>query len=276
MPAGNLFPCGVTIVSYVASDDAGNTATATQSITVIDNTPPVISAPPSVVVRTSDQLGQCTASVATNATATDNSGFVTISVTGAPAGNVFPLGTTTVTYTATDAAGNIATATQTVTLVDDTRPTITAPANVIRAASGITTLVTDAELGTATAADNCPGVTIARSGVPAGNLFPHGTTTITYTATDASGNTASATQTVTVNATATSVCVFVRSYIANAGIANSLCVKLDAAAAARARGSVNAHDNVIDAFANEVDAQRRNGTLTGAQADALIALARTL
>ena len=276
VPAGNLFPCGVTIVSYVASDDAGNTATATQSITVIDNTPPVISAPPSVVVRTSDQLGQCTASVATNATATDNSGFVTISVTGAPAGNVFPLGTTTVTYTAADAAGNIATATQSVTLVDDTRPTITAPANVIGAASGITTLVTDAELGTATAADNCPGVTIARSGVPAGNLFPHGTTTITYTTTDASGNTASATQTVTVNATATSVCVFVRSYIANAGIANSLCVKLDAAAAARARGSVNAHDNVIDAFANEVDAQRRNGTLTGAQADALIALARTL
>ncbi|TMB71864.1 MAG: HYR domain-containing protein, partial [Chloroflexi bacterium] len=74
VPAGNLFPCGVTIVSYVASDDAGNTATATQRITVIDNTPPVISAPPSVVVRTSDQIGQCTASVATNATATDNSG----------------------------------------------------------------------------------------------------------------------------------------------------------------------------------------------------------
>jgi hypothetical protein len=138
------------------------------------------------------------------------------------------------------------------------------------------TLISDAELGTAAASDNCAGVTAARTGVPAGNMFPHGTTTITYTATDASGITASATQTVTVNATTTSVCAIVRSYIASAGIANSLCAKLEAAAAARARGNVNAHDNVLDAFANEVNALRRNGTLTNAQADALIVLATTL
>jgi hypothetical protein len=53
-------------------------------------------------------------------------------------------------------------------------------------------------------------------------------------------------------------------------------VKLDAATAARARGNVNAHDSVLDAFANEVNALRRNGTLTDAQADSLLALARTL
>lgn len=58
--------------------------------------------------------------------------------------------------------------------------------------------VSDAELGTATATDNCPGVTITRGGVPAGNIFPVGTTIITYTATDSAGATTTATQTVTV------------------------------------------------------------------------------
>ena len=42
-------------------------------------------------------------------------------------------------------------------------------------------------------------MTIVRSGVPAGNVFPVGTTTITYTATDASGNVTTGTQTVTVS-----------------------------------------------------------------------------
>lgn len=195
-----------------------------------------------------------------------------VTITRSPSGNVFPVGTTTITYTATDTLGRTATTTQRVTVIDNTVPTVVAPANVVRGATGTSTLITDAELGTPTAADNCPGVTVVRTGVPAGNLFPHGTTTITYTATDTSGNTATATQTVTVNATTASVCATVRSYIANAGIANSLCAKLDAAAAARARGNVNAHDNVIDAFAREVNAQRGKA-LTDVQADALISLA---
>src|SRR5207245_6525923 len=62
--------------------------------------------------------------------------------------------------------------------------------------------VTDAMLGSASATDNCAGaVTPSRSGVPAGNVFPLGVTTITYAATDGAANTATATQTVTVNDT---------------------------------------------------------------------------
>jgi uncharacterized repeat protein (TIGR01451 family) len=88
------------------------------------------------------------------------------------------------------------------TMVSNPPPMLTVPANVT-----VTTepgaiicarFVSDAELGTATATDSCPGVTITRSGVPAGNIFPVGTTTITYTATDAGGGRATATQTVTV------------------------------------------------------------------------------
>lgn len=54
-------------------------------------------------------------------------------------------------------------------------------------------VVTNAVLGTPGAIDNCGGTTISRAGVPAGNLFPVGTTTVTYTAVDAGGNTATAT-----------------------------------------------------------------------------------
>ena len=48
------------------------------------------------------------------------------------------------------------------------------------------------------ALDECPLITITRTGVPANDFYPVGETLITYTATDASGNTASVTQIVTV------------------------------------------------------------------------------
>ncbi len=59
-------------------------------------------------------------------------------------------------------------------------------------------VVPDAALGLVGATDNCGSVTVVRTGVPAGNLFPVGMTTITYTATDAGGATTTATATVTV------------------------------------------------------------------------------
>ena len=43
--------------------------------------------------------------------------------------SVFPLGTTTVTWTVTDDSNNTQTATQTVTVKDNQKPTISAPAN---------------------------------------------------------------------------------------------------------------------------------------------------
>ncbi|HEX8333576.1 MAG TPA: T9SS type A sorting domain-containing protein, partial [Segetibacter sp.] len=79
-------------------------------------------------------------------------------------------------------------------------PTVTAPAAVARtnSPSSCAVLVSDADLGAAVAVDNCPGLTVKRTGVPAGNLFPVGVTTITYTAASMSGLTKSATQTVTI------------------------------------------------------------------------------
>jgi hypothetical protein len=206
------FPAGTTVITWTATDNTnGNVASCTQNVNVtagsgLDTTPPVLTVPPNVTATTSS----CTATLDDElgtATATDNgacNGAVTINRTGVPANFVFPTGITTITYTATDAAGNTTTRTQLVTVLESPAipPTVTAPANVsVNTGPGATscgTVVSNATLGTATASDNCPGVTVARTGVPAGNNFPVGNTTVTYTATDKSGNTASAQQVVTV------------------------------------------------------------------------------
>src|SRR6185295_7845206 len=110
------------------------------------------------------------------ATASDNSGSVSIERTGVPAGNLFPVGTTTITYTATDGAGNTSSATQEVTVADNTVPSMTAPANINAStgpnATSCGVVITD--LGAATATDSCGNATVSISGVPAGNLFPVG------------------------------------------------------------------------------------------------------
>lgn len=116
---------------------------------------------------------------------------------------------------ATDTAGNIeiqdATAEASTRVIpadcatgDTESPTITAPPAVTlytgpgATSCGVTVNDLDTALGIASASDNCPSVTVARSGVPVGNVFSVGQTTITYTATDATGNSVTATQTVTV------------------------------------------------------------------------------
>ena len=104
------------------------------------NTPPVISVPANVIVKTGTGATACSRVVSDaelgTATVTDNCRFGLSGVTrsGVPAGNLFPVGTTTITYTATDGTGLTTTATQTVTVVDDTKPalgTVTAVPNVL-------------------------------------------------------------------------------------------------------------------------------------------------
>ncbi len=102
-----------------------------------------------------------------------------------------------------DIEGNNEDARETVlTAVSDPPPSITAPPAITAftgaGATACGAFVSDSALGMATASDNCPGVTITRSNVPAGNFFHVGQTLISYTARDHAGNTAIATQRVTV------------------------------------------------------------------------------
>src|SRR5260221_11739560 len=111
--------------TWTVSEASGNTATATQVVTVEDHENPTITAPAAVVANT--DAGLCSASgVSLDAPSiSDNCPGATYS-NDAPA--TFAKGNTTVTWTVTDASGNIATATQVVTVQDHENPTITAPA----------------------------------------------------------------------------------------------------------------------------------------------------
>ena len=117
------------------------------------------------------------------ATATDLSGAITVTSTSTV--DTSAVGSYTVTYSATDAAGNAATqATRTVNVVDTTAPVITVtganPATVELGAS-----YTDAG---ATASDLSGAITVTSTGTV--NTSAVGSYTITYSALDASGNAA--------------------------------------------------------------------------------------
>jgi hypothetical protein len=115
VPAGNVFPVGTTTITYTATDDAGNSTSATQTVTVIDNTAPTLTAPPPTSVNANGS-GQATIPDVVSATiANDNCGPVTL--TQSPlAGTVVGLGTHTITIIATDSAGNTSTGTTTFTV----------------------------------------------------------------------------------------------------------------------------------------------------------------
>jgi hypothetical protein len=113
---------------------------------------------------------------------------------------VYPKGSTTITWTATNTAGLASSASQKVTVEDMEKPVVTAPADVSSGNNpGLASAVV--AVGTAAADDNCHGVTVesARSdGAPLDAPYQVGVTSITWTAKDAAGNTAAATQSVTV------------------------------------------------------------------------------
>ena len=208
--APTAFAKGSTTVTWTATDAAGNTVSATQTVTVNDTQLPTITAPAAVSVST--DAGQCSATGVALGTATagDNCAGVLVS-NNAPA--TFAKGTTTVTWTATDAAGNVATATQTVTVSDTELPTIAAPVAVSVSTDAGQCSATNVTLGTATFGDNCAGVLVSNN-APA--TFAKGSTTVTWTATDAAGNTATATQTVTVRDTESPVLTVPANLTANA------------------------------------------------------------
>jgi hypothetical protein len=120
--AGSIASPLIITRTYTATDGAGLTASASQTITVIDNTLPTITCPANITVNAPP--GTCSASVNFTVTANDNCSVPTV-VSSPASGSVFPLGTTTVVATATDAAGNSRSCSFTVTVKDVGAPVIT-------------------------------------------------------------------------------------------------------------------------------------------------------
>ncbi len=202
LPSGSTFPKGTTTNSFVLTDGSSNTASCSFTVTVKDTQAPSITCSSNIVANAA--AGQTSLVVNFPApAATDNCPGVTASCTP-PSGSTFPLGNTTVTCVATDAAGNSNTCAFAITVnstTTNTPPAIACPANIsTNNAPGVCART----LGFAPTATGSPTPTITckigSTAITPPYPFPVGTTTVTCTASNVA-STASCSFTVTITDT---------------------------------------------------------------------------
>ncbi|NJW55130.1 HYR domain-containing protein, partial [Salinimicrobium oceani] len=130
----HTFNIGTTKINYTVTDAAGNTTPGTLSVEVKDEEAPKITLGSSIS-KTTD-AGLCTAAITIpgasfsdncsgSSIAWDLSGATTGSGNGQIGTHTFNIGTTTINYTVTDAAGNTTPGTLSVEVKDEEAPKIT-------------------------------------------------------------------------------------------------------------------------------------------------------
>jgi microsomal dipeptidase-like Zn-dependent dipeptidase len=198
--SGDKFLTGTTDLTCYSRDDAEldagglgvpNTASCNFQINVTDTTAPNITCPSNITTEcTGNRSAQATPGVAT---ASDVCAGVTVS-THDPGS--FPLGTTPLTYTATDEANNKASCTSNVTVQDTIPPQITCPpTKTVECTGNHAAPVTPTA---ATGSDICTPVSFTG---PAAGSYPLGTTPVTYKVTDEVGLNASCSTSIVVQDT---------------------------------------------------------------------------
>ncbi len=239
--------------SWTATDNCGNASLATQTITVIDIVAPVL------VNIPTDKMVSCDAipMVANNISANDECNSVaelTIvfkeeNIAGNCTGN-YQLKRT---WTATDPCGNSSTATQTITVIDDSAPTLmNTPADETVSCDAIPSKPTDIF-----AADNCSpataiSITLEEERIDGdcnGNFFLKRT----WTATDACENQTIQTQTITVIDTVAPILISIPDDLTVS------CESVPASATVTATDNCEAIDNISIVFKE----LRLNGSCEG-------------
>ena len=177
-------------VVFEVKDAAGNTTLSTSSVTMVDQTPPVIGAAPAPISVVAD--GACAGvlpAVSLDSVSDNCPGEPQISQ-DVPVGTSLMLGAlTTLKLTVTDAAGNESKAETTATLVDQTPPVLEAST---AAVERVVDEQCEAEVGDvtglATWTDNCSDVSVAQ--LPAADTLVAVGTGVgaVLTATDGAGN----------------------------------------------------------------------------------------
>lgn len=195
--SGQTFPVGDTTVTCTATDSHGNLGSATFAVRVTDTTPPDVTVPSDITAEATSPHG---AVVTYTTSATDLvDGTVTVRCSP-PSGTQFGLDeTTTVQCAATDAHGNDASASFTVSVVDTTRPELPELGDVTAEATSAAGAVVTYGVGTAT--DIVDGDVTVTCEPASGTTFGLGDTTVTCSATDGHDNTATGTFTVRVEDT---------------------------------------------------------------------------
>jgi len=219
--SGLTYPIGITTVTYKATAANGLFATCTFTVWIKNLVAPQFSVTCPADVALDADANQCSALVAVPAPVISNPCLEVYKQTwimsGATSGTspatgvnyvstqTFNIGITTITWTVTDASGNITSCTQKVTVTDTQKPVITVcPPNVTDFINVAACTMVSGLISAPTITDNCPNplLTYTRvfpnpSSVPnsdsgtgsvAGLAFPIGTTTVNYIAVDASGN----------------------------------------------------------------------------------------
>lgn len=197
----STFPVGGTTVTCTAVDTRGNLGTATFTVRVTDTTPPAITVPSDITAEASSPAGTVVTYTAGASDLVDG----TVEVSCNPAsGTEFALDQmTTVQCAATDAHGNTASASFTVTVTDTTKPELPQLSDVTAEATSAAGAAVTYGVGPAT--DVVDGDVTVTCAPASGDTFALGDTTVTCSATDAHGNTAEGTFTITVQDTTSPV-----------------------------------------------------------------------
>lgn len=186
------------VVLYV-TDNNGNISSVNATITVEDTVLPTITCA-SIAASYNSDTGVCSYKVSDASLDPVATGNCTLTVSNnfnnsaTLNGATFPLGKTTVIWTAKDASGKSQTCTYDITVVDAEKPTITCavPAASYNNDLGVCSFTLVDNSLDPVAADNCSTVSVLNnfnnSATLNGAVFPVGTTTVTWTATDAAGN----------------------------------------------------------------------------------------
>lgn len=183
--SGSTFATGVTTVDCSATDGT-NTSAGSFSVTVT-NSAPTITVPGPQVVEAFNATG-AKVNFVPEPTASDPQEGPLVPICSHVSGSQFPLGSTTVTCTATDGGGASSAASFVVVVQDTTAPVVTPPLDVV--------IVTDTPLSQAdprvaqflagAIAADLVGVVRLESNAP--GVFPLGTSVVTFTAVDGAGN----------------------------------------------------------------------------------------
>ncbi len=200
---GDSFDLGFTTLTYSAMDESMNVGTCDFVIWVRDTFAPVINCPNDTVLTSMSGCGMIVNWDIDPAF--DNCMIQDFSGTQNP-GDQFPVGVTTVVYTAVDSSGNTTQCSFNITVLDGAAPITNCPAELVIRVDGtivsdpgglVTSSVPGADcdsilinFNAPESADECDGIVPSTqyAGIQSGDNFPIGTSIVSFSSSDMAGN----------------------------------------------------------------------------------------